>query len=48
MTRNLTYVLILGLLVLAAALAYQVYRDRQPQTGIAIDIGKSGVTIQSH
>ena len=33
---------------LAAGLGYQVYQDRQPTTGVKIDIGESGVTIQSH
>lgn len=48
MNRNLLYVLIIGFAVLSGVLAYQVYRDRQSAQGINIDIGKSGVTIQSH
>lgn len=48
MNRNLLFVLILGLAAAAAYLGWQVYQDRQSQTGLNIDIGKSGVTIQSH
>lgn len=47
MNRNVAILLILGLAVLAAALGYQVYQDRQAATGIKIDIGKTGVSIQS-
>ena len=47
MNRTVVYILILGLFVLAAGLGYQVYQDRQPASGIKIDIGKSGVSIQS-
>ena len=47
MNRNVAYVLIVLLTVLAAGLGYQVYQDRQPTTGVKIDIGKSGVSIQS-
>ncbi len=47
MNRTLAYLLILGLVLLAAGLGYLVYQDRQPATGIKIDIGKSGVSIQS-
>ncbi len=47
MNRTVAYGLILALAALAAGLGYQVYQDRQPATGIKIDIGKSGVSIQS-
>jgi hypothetical protein len=47
MNRTLVYLLIFGLAAVAAVLGYQVYQDRQPDTGIKIDIGKSGVSIQS-
>ncbi len=47
MNRTVLYVVILGLAALAAGLGYQVYRDRQADTGIKIDIGKSGLSIQS-
>ncbi len=48
MNRNVLYVIILGLAVAAGVLGYQLYRDRQGPQGINIDIGKTGVTIQSN
>lgn len=47
MKPTLVVLLIAALAILAAGLGYQVYQDRQPATGIKIDIDKSGVSIQS-
>lgn len=47
MNRTLAFGLILALAALAAGLGYQVYQDRQTDTRIKIDIGKSGLSIQS-
>jgi hypothetical protein len=46
MNRNLLYVIIGGLAVATAVLGYQFYQARQKPTGIEIDVGKSGVSIE--
>lgn len=48
MSRPLILILILALVVVAGGLGYQVYKDRQKPDGVQIDIGKTGVTIQSN
>jgi hypothetical protein len=46
MNRNILYLIIGGLAVATAVLSYQFYQDRQKPTGIQIDVGKSGVSIE--
>ena len=46
MNRNILY-LIIGVLVVAAAIfGYQLYQERQKTTGIEINVGKSGISIE--
>ncbi len=46
MNRNVLYLIIGALAVGAVMLGYQFYQERQRTTGIEIDIGKSGVSIE--
>jgi hypothetical protein len=48
MSRNVLYLLLGVVVVVALGLGYQLYQDRQTTSSIKIDIGKSGVVIQSH
>jgi hypothetical protein len=43
--RNVLYLVIGGLSVATAVLGYWYYQDRQ-KTGIDINIGKSGISIE--
>ena len=46
MNRNLLY-LVIGVLALAAVVfGYQLYRERQQTTGIEINIGERGISIE--
>lgn len=45
MNRNLLYVGIGALGVVAVVLAYQVYKDRQNTGGVSIEFSKSGISI---
>jgi predicted negative regulator of RcsB-dependent stress response len=46
MNRNTLY-LIIGVLVVATAVfGYQLYQERQKITGVEINVGKSGISIQ--
>jgi RsiW-degrading membrane proteinase PrsW (M82 family) len=46
MNRTVLYLIIGGLAVAIVVLSYQFYQDRQKTTGIEIDVGKSGITIE--
>ena len=46
MSRNVLYLIIGALVVVAAVLGYQLYQDRQKTTGIQINVGKSGISIE--
>jgi uncharacterized membrane protein len=46
MNRNVLYLIIGGLAVAASVLGYQFYQSRQKSTGVEIDVGKSGVSIE--
>ncbi|MDW6026523.1 hypothetical protein SAZ10_32660 [Mesorhizobium sp. BAC0120] len=47
MNQNVLY-LVIGVLVVAAlVLAYELYQERQTTAGIQIDVGKSGVSIET-
>ena len=46
MNRNVLY-LVIGMLAIAAVVfAYQLYQERQKTTGIEINVGKSGISIE--
>jgi hypothetical protein len=44
--RNVLYLIIGVLAVGAAVFGYQLYKERQQTTGIEINIGKSGISIE--
>jgi hypothetical protein len=44
--RNVLYLIIGVLAVAAAFFGYQLYMERQKTTGIEINIGKSGISIE--
>ncbi|WP_316213488.1 MULTISPECIES: hypothetical protein [unclassified Bradyrhizobium] len=46
MSRNMLYLVIGGLAVVAMILGYQVYRERQKITGVEISIGERGISIE--
>jgi predicted negative regulator of RcsB-dependent stress response len=46
MNRNILYLIIGALVVVAAVLGYQLYQDRQETAGIQINVGKSGISIE--
>lgn len=46
MNRNILY-LVIGILAVAAVVfGYQLYQERQKTTGIEINVGKSGISIE--
>jgi hypothetical protein len=47
MSRNVLYLVIGVLGVVALVLGYQYYREQQKTTGIHIDVGKGGASIQT-
>lgn len=47
MKRNALYLIIGVLVVTALVLGYQVYEQQQRTTGIQIDVGKEGVSIET-
>ena len=46
MNRNIFYLAIGALAVITAVLGYQLYQERQKTTGIEINVGKSGISIE--
>lgn len=46
LNRNALYLVIAVLAVAAAVFGYQLYQERQKTTGIEINVGKSGITIE--
>ncbi|MET4724533.1 putative membrane protein YecN with MAPEG domain [Bradyrhizobium japonicum] len=46
MSRNMLYLVIGALAVVAVTLSYQVYRERQKTTGVEISIGERGISIE--
>jgi hypothetical protein len=46
MNRNLLYLIIGALAVAAVVFGYQLYRERQKATGIEINIGERGISIE--
>ncbi len=45
MNRNTLYLVIAALAVVVAVVGYQLYQERQKTTGIEINVGKSGISI---
>lgn len=46
MNRNLLYIAVAALVVIAAVVSYQLYQERQKTTGIEISVGKGGISIE--
>jgi len=46
MNRNALYLVIAVLAVAAVVFGYQLYQERQKTTGIEINVGKSGISIE--
>ena len=46
MSRNVLHLLVGALAVVAMILGYQVYRERQKATGVEINIGEHGISIE--
>jgi predicted negative regulator of RcsB-dependent stress response len=46
MNRNVLYLIIGVLAVATAVVGYQLYQERQKTTGIEINIGERGVSIE--
>lgn len=46
MNRNILYAVIGALVVATAVFGYQLYQERQKTTGIEINVGKSGISIE--
>jgi predicted negative regulator of RcsB-dependent stress response len=46
MNRNILYLIIGALVVVAAVFGYELYQDRQVTAGIQINVGKSGISIE--
>ena len=46
MNRNILYLIIGALVVVGAVIGYLLYQDRQKTTGIQINVGKSGISIE--
>ena len=46
MNRNLLYLVIGVLAIVTAVIGYQLYQERQKTTGIEINVGKSGISIE--
>ena len=46
MNRNLLYLVVGVFVVASAVLGYQLYQERQKTTGIEINVGKSGISIE--
>jgi hypothetical protein len=46
MNRNVFYLVIGALAVVIVVIGYQLYQERQKTTGIEINVGKSGISIE--
>ena len=46
MNRNILYLIIGALAVAAVVFGYQLYQERQKATGIEINVGKGGISIE--
>jgi predicted negative regulator of RcsB-dependent stress response len=46
MNRNILYLVIGVLAIVTVVIGYQLYQERQKTTGIEINVGKSGISIE--
>jgi hypothetical protein len=46
MNRNILYLLVGALAVVSAVFGYQLYQERQKTTGIEINVGERGISIE--
>jgi len=46
MNRNVLYLVVGALIVVTLVIGYQLYQERQKTTGIEINVGKSGISIE--
>ena len=46
MNCNILYLVVGALVVAAGVFAYMFYQERQKTTGIEINVGKSGISIE--
>jgi predicted negative regulator of RcsB-dependent stress response len=46
MNRNILYLVISVLAIVTVVIGYQLYQERQKTTGIEINVGKSGISIE--
>ena len=46
MNRNILYLVVGALVVAAGVFLYMLYQERQKTTGIEINVGESGVSIE--
>jgi len=46
MNRNVLYLLIGVLAIVTVVIGYQLYQERQKTTGVEINVGKSGISIE--
>ena len=46
MNRNGLYLVIGALAVVAVIFGYQLYQDRQKTTGVEINVGRTGISIE--
>ena len=46
MNRNVLYLVVGALAVVSAIFGYQLYQERQKTSGIEINVGKSGISIE--
>jgi hypothetical protein len=48
MSRNTLYIVIAVLAVGVAVIGYQLYREQQEPSGLEINIGESGVSVETN
>ena len=46
MNWNILYIVVGILAIVTAVIGYQLYQERQKTTGIEINVGKSGISIE--
>ena len=46
MNRNVLYLVVGVLVITAGVFGYMLYQERQKTTGIEINVGKSGISIE--
>ncbi len=47
MNRNVLYLVIAALVVATAVVGYLLYQERQKTTGIDINVGNGGISVQT-